>query len=330
MYALEMVATLAELEALRPQWQTLWRGDVQATPFQAPAWLLPWARHFAPDRVRALAWRERGRLVALLPFFTWQEKLLLAGTGPSDYGDGVFARRSAADTTPLLASLCTVADRLGCANVDLQQVRACSPLLRAATPSGWQSNLVDGDVCPCAPLPEDDGLQCVPARQRKDLAYAMRSLRKITVCALRCVAADELDAAVARIAALHAQRWGARETSGVFADPRMRAFLAAALPELAAAGILRLHVLQAGDEIIAAALVLQAHAAACLYLCTFDTRWSRYSPGLQTIAGAMREAANAGAREFHFLRGAEPYKYRLGAADTCPQRRMLLRDSHIR
>jgi CelD/BcsL family acetyltransferase involved in cellulose biosynthesis len=65
--------------------------------------------------------------------------------------------------------------------------------------------------------------------------------------------------------------------------------------------------------------------AACLYLCTFDARWSRYSPGLLTIAGAMGHAANSGAQHFHFLRGREAYKYELGAVDTPTYRRRLWR-----
>src|SRR6185503_17518592 len=128
---MKIVSTLAELEALRSDWMQLWRDDTSATPFQAPAWLLPWARQFAPDRTRALVASAAGRLIALLPFFTWQRKLLLAGTGPSDYGDGLFAPGHADAAQPLLAQLCDMARELGCECVDLQQLRPNSPLLRA-------------------------------------------------------------------------------------------------------------------------------------------------------------------------------------------------------
>jgi CelD/BcsL family acetyltransferase involved in cellulose biosynthesis len=70
---------------------------------------------------------------------------------------------------------------------------------------------------------------------------------------------------------------------------------------------------------------VQGHEAAYFYLSGFDPAWSRISPGMVTIAAAMTTAAGEGAREFHFLRGREPYKYRLGAADRSTVRRMLTR-----
>jgi len=40
----EEVTTSAEVEALAPAWDDLWRRAPGATPFQSPAWLLPWWR----------------------------------------------------------------------------------------------------------------------------------------------------------------------------------------------------------------------------------------------------------------------------------------------
>jgi CelD/BcsL family acetyltransferase involved in cellulose biosynthesis len=314
---MQTISTLNKLAALRSEWTALWRADAGATPFQSPAWLLPWARHFAPDRVRALALREGGYLIALLPFFTWQGKLLLAGTGPSDYADALFAPDAIARAAQLLAGVCAAAQELGCDGIDLQQLRPTSPLLDAATPPGWTSQISDGEICPVAAGPS--------VQRRKNLDYALRALRREAEANFGLVGADELDAALARIAALHAQRWGEREQSGIFADPRMHAFVREASAALAAAGLLHLHVLRIAGEIAAAALVMQGHAARYLYLCTFDTHWARRSPGALNVDAAMRDAAQAGAREFHFLRGREAYKYQFGAIDTPTFQRRLLR-----
>jgi len=324
---MEIVTTLGELHTLRARWNALWHADTRATAFQSPAWLLPWAQHFAPERTGAVALHAQDALVALIPFFSWQGKLLLAGTGPSDYGDGLFAGAHV-DAAAVLQALCAVARDLHCDCVDLQQLREISPLLQAPAPSGWQAAISAGDTCPVAMLTGGDGLDGIPARRKKKLAYAARSLQRRADHVVRLVAVDELEHAMAATAYMHAQRWGAREESGIFSDTRMRAFIADALPELAADEVLRLHVLQIGaEEIAAAALVLRNRSAACLYLCTFAERWSRYSPGLLTIAGAMRHAANEGAQQFHFLRGGETYKYDLGAVDTPTYRRRLWRHS---
>src|SRR4051794_35890653 len=37
-----------ELAALEPAWWALWRRSPAATPFESPAWLMAWWRHFSP------------------------------------------------------------------------------------------------------------------------------------------------------------------------------------------------------------------------------------------------------------------------------------------
>src|SRR5690348_18311719 len=75
--SVEVLGSLSELAALRAEWWALWHALQQPIPFLSPSWLLCWARHYAPDRTRAIAVREHGVLVALLPFFNWRGELLL-------------------------------------------------------------------------------------------------------------------------------------------------------------------------------------------------------------------------------------------------------------
>src|SRR5919205_457262 len=80
-----------ELTALEPQWWTLWRHCATATPFQSPAWLLPWWDAFAPGPLRAIAGWSGARLVALAPFYlgtgTLGRRLLPLGISLSGYQD---------------------------------------------------------------------------------------------------------------------------------------------------------------------------------------------------------------------------------------------------
>jgi CelD/BcsL family acetyltransferase involved in cellulose biosynthesis len=63
----EIITNGKAFEALAPQWWELWRRCPSATPFQTPALLLPWWRHFAPGQLVAIAvWRE-DRLIGLAP-----------------------------------------------------------------------------------------------------------------------------------------------------------------------------------------------------------------------------------------------------------------------
>ncbi len=114
---------------------------------------------------------------------------------------------------------------------------------------------------------------------------------------------------------LHEQRWHELGEPGALADPRVRAFHAAALPRLAEAGLLRLRALRFGDAIVAATYALRAASGWCFYLSGFDAGHAFESPGTILLGAMIEEAAAEGATELHFLRGAEAYKYAWGAAD---------------
>jgi CelD/BcsL family acetyltransferase involved in cellulose biosynthesis len=68
------IASLAALERLRPEWEALWSEVPDASPFQHPAWLLPWWRHIGRGTLAAVAVRSPvGELVALAPLYLYCE-----------------------------------------------------------------------------------------------------------------------------------------------------------------------------------------------------------------------------------------------------------------
>jgi len=317
----DAVTGLAELRALHGEWQQLWRRCADATPFQAPSWLLPWAEHFAPGQVQALALRSEGNLCGLLPFFTVDGTLLLAGTGPSAYGDGLFAAAPERLATLALSELCAAAVALRCDRVDLQQLRPASPLLTAELPAGWSDQTEAGTPCAVASIRGAGGLEAVSPHWRRNARRSERLLRQDF--ALEFTLGNGGDAG--ELERLHGLRWGAADAPHAFSDPAMHAFLFAALPLLAQDGLLRLHKLTLDGRCAAMAFGLAAHDTLQLYMSAFDPRWSRYSTGLVTILHAMQCAAAEGARQLHFPRGSEGYKYHLGASDCATHRRVLRR-----
>jgi CelD/BcsL family acetyltransferase involved in cellulose biosynthesis len=323
-----VVDGLARLEALAGEWWTLWRADPRATPFQSPAWLLPWARRYAPDRSAAVAMRRDGELVAWLPLFVWQETLLLAGTGPSDYGDALVAAdaANAATGTALLRALAAVADARGCAAIDLRQLRAGSPLLAGAAPRGWRDTLGDDLPCPCVALNEGELFAGASARWRRNLRHAERLLREADACTGRLDDA-EIDVAATALQRLHRLRWSARGEDGVI-DTALEDFLREAIPALHAVGLLRYQRIRIGERFVAAAFAMRGAASAHCYLSGFDPAWSQASPGMAVLAAAMRDAAAEGLQAFHLLRGRERYKYGFGARDRPTFRRRLERSAH--
>src|SRR2546423_211750 len=70
---------------------------------------------------------------------------------------------------------------------------------------------------------------------------------------------------------------------------------------------------------------LAGHERTLAYLHGFDPAYEFESPGTILVGHAIEEAVREGAREFHFLRGRESYKYGWGARDRWNRRRTFRR-----
>src|SRR3954449_11722497 len=86
-----VVREIAALEQLAPEWEALWRRTPSATPFQSPAWLIPWWHAFAPGALFVITVRQAGRLIGLAPFYIEHgdlgRRVLPIGISISDYLD---------------------------------------------------------------------------------------------------------------------------------------------------------------------------------------------------------------------------------------------------
>jgi CelD/BcsL family acetyltransferase involved in cellulose biosynthesis len=120
-------------------------------------------------------------------------------------------------------------------------------------------------------------------------------------------------------------RWRDRG-GGVLKEDRVQQFHALAVPELDRAGMLDLLLCKIGGEIVGIYYGLRDRSRAFAYLLGFDPAWASISPGALLIGHAIEQAARNGAREFHFLRGNEPYKYAWGATDRVSSRIVVPRE----
>jgi CelD/BcsL family acetyltransferase involved in cellulose biosynthesis len=131
---------------------------------------------------------------------------------------------------------------------------------------------------------------------------------------LRLVAEhDDVIDTIDRLGELHQQVRTAQGDRGAFATPQLCEFHRTMAVRLAAAGRLRLHRLDVGDEMAAAICCFRQAGTVSFYTTGYDERWGRYGPGRRVMAAAIRSALEEGATEFDFLRGDEPYKRSWGA-----------------
>lgn len=323
----DVLTTSAQLEALRPEWTRLWRA-VRATPFQAPAWLIPWWRHFGEGTLHAIALRRGGALVGVVPLYVRatpaERRMVLVGTGNTDHLDALLAPELADECgAAALAHLARYADDWDVC--DLQQLAPGSPLLVAPLPARIAEETRADAPHAVATLPLAPAAlagQLSPSL-RRHLAYDRRRAARTGRVRFETADAARLPGLLDALFRLHGARWADRAEPGMLADEAVRAFHAEATAELLALGALRLHALRLDDRVAAVIYGFSDGRCEYYYLGGFDPAYKAISPGTLVIAYAMEQAIQSGARAFDFLRGQERYKYDWGATDRPSYRRLL-------
>jgi CelD/BcsL family acetyltransferase involved in cellulose biosynthesis len=323
------IVEVSELAELVPEWWELWRRSTTATPFQCPAWLLPWWHAFAPGELAVVTVRDRGRLVGLAPFYVENghlgRRLLPLGISLSDYLDVLIDRDIAGAVGEALVTHMDEIDKWQAC--ELSELAPGSAALAVPAPSGWDERVDLCNACPVLTLPDhvEDFPRVLPHRKWRNLCTARNRARRRGELAF--YQADSRTAAdiFAVLVRLHCSRWERRGEPGVLADPRVLQFHREAIPELLQAGSARLYAVQIGGNVVAAYYGFLHGGRAYAYLTGFDPAYSFESPGALAMAHAMEEAVREGAYEFHLLRGNESYKYGWGARDQPSRRRTFWR-----
>jgi CelD/BcsL family acetyltransferase involved in cellulose biosynthesis len=95
----------------------------------------------------------------------------------------------------------------------------------------------------------------------------------------------------------------------------MERFFRRMTAELSREDLIRLYFLELDGQRMASVLAFNSGDEVWLYNSGFDPAYASVSVGLVSKALALRQAIAEGKRCYDFLRGAEPYKYDLGARD---------------
>ena len=305
----------------------LWRADPRATPFQSPAWLDAWWGALGRGERRDVVVHDGERLVAALPMRVSEDdatrRLIPVGAGESDYCDALVDPAASNAAGQLMTALLAAAE--GCDEVFLPDLRAGSPLL-GAVPDGWIADDAPGEICPVLTLPDTGPLlpALTKSQRRKVVHDRHRAEHAGGVIEAMADVAD-IDAALDALFSLHAARWAAAGQPGVLADPRVQAMHRAAAPALAAAGLLRLVTVRFGGRVVAVLLGFADGSRGYSYINGVAADVPGQSFGSMAFATLIERAVTDGAREFHFLRGEESYKYQWGAHPTYTMRRTLRR-----
>lgn len=306
-----------ELTALAPAWERLWRTDADATPFQHPAWLLPWWRQFGHGDLRTVAMYREGELVGLLPFYIYaradgrdgsERHLLPIGMGTTDYLDGLFAPKCTSEE--ICEGLRTLRAAGGWDVAYVNQLRGSSRLLGALQGGKMATRSISSDNCwrmPAARIPD------LPQKIRRGAMYYRNRANRAGNLELAWADASNVLEWFDTFERLQHERWQASGKRGVLADERVVQWHRVALPGLAIAGLLRMYALRLNGEAIAMLYALFDPPERCqrslyVYLPAFSMRRAHLRPGTLMLAFAGEQAADEGVQTIDLLRGNEPYK----------------------
>jgi CelD/BcsL family acetyltransferase involved in cellulose biosynthesis len=326
----EILDSIESLKHLESEWHHVWQCDPEATPFQNPAWLVPWTSHlWGGGKLRILALRKATRLAAVAPFFIWgfgarSEVLRLSflGSGVSDYLGMTSVPEYRAEASE--AVIRWVADPgAEWAEADLQELRPGSALLQAA--SLVRAEVRECSVCPVLKLRTTFADQLAEVRPafRRSLRTADKRLHAAgKVEFVRGDTHNHKDL-LNRLFDLHAKRWEERDQSGMFSTESLCAFHRELTDGTCLNGMLRMYGLTLNGQYLAVQYNLAAKGRTYAYQAGFDPAHGKASPGAVLLAYSIREAIAEGAREFDFLRHPAEFKHAWGALGT-PNKGLLI------
>jgi CelD/BcsL family acetyltransferase involved in cellulose biosynthesis len=303
----------APLAAIRREWADLVERADQATPFQAPEWLISWVEAFRPGWLRTIEVRRDNVLVGLVPLLVYprdgERVLAFAGGGVSDYLDVILDRRWEEQVwQEIVDALTAIADWT---TLELTDLNSHSALLR--TP--FRLFAGEHDRCSGLALPRrpEELWQGLSRHQRANLRNARSRLTNAGGAGIERASKETLPEFLEDLFRLHTGRWALSDQAGMLASESVRWFHRRAAPLLAERGRLRMDRLRLKNRTLAAVYSLVAGERVFCYLQGFDPDFAYFSPGTQLMFHLLEDAIKERRTRFDLLRGQEAYKRHWGA-----------------
>jgi len=317
------IGTAAEFAQLGAEWDSLFQRANPENIFLSFGWMSTWWKHFGKGQLAVIAVRDSdGRLAAVAPFYVARSS---EGLGArrlgfladehvgSDYLNILADARFGAAAGEEIARVLFAHHR--CWDYIELRDTADSPAM-AALKTGLRSRGMcvsesSRRTCRYIPLPPtfQKYLAGISTGLRANYRRRWRALQHEHQA--ECLAVSDA-AALERhfpdLIALHRMRFAQRGGESAFLAPGVPEFHAEAMRVLTAQGFVRLFLLQAGGEAVAALYGFSVGRTFQFYQCGMDPGWVRYGLGQVLIGNAIEQTIAAGHATFDFLRGDESYK----------------------
>lgn len=284
-------------------------------PFMLPPWIAAWLRHFGGGREPHIYQVSAGDvLLGIAPLFVQDcEARLIGSPDVCDYLDFIVAPGRQRD---FFSALVTHLRDEGIVRLNLGPLRPDSAAFTCCTGAAAQFACsvtgADEDVSYELALPADwEGyVSGLAAQQRHEVRRKLRRLEEAGRFAYRSVDAPAaIDAAMDMFLHLFTI---SRPDKRAFMTPAMEAFFRSLARSMALWGLVRLGFLDIDGQPAAAVMCFDYRETVYLYNSGFDTRFRHLNAGVLCKVLSIRDSIERGKKVYDFLKGAEPYKQRLG------------------
>ena len=307
-----------QFDSIAAEWEQLLPSCSTNTPFVTPWWQRTWWRNFGrEDELRLLSVRDNGAVLGIAPLMLVDGVLsFLGGSDLFDYHDFLVPR---GNELSFYSTLFSYLSSLNWHTFDMMSVPEGSPSLRyvpeMAEQRGYASAVREEDKTPTACLPStwDEYMASLSKKNRHEVRRKLRRLESAGDSRQYvCDSPEALLQGMQEFFKLH--RASRPEKAKFLTAPREKFFIDIAV-ELGARGQFRLAFLELDGVKVAACINFEYLDSYLLYNSGYDPSYAKLSVGLLNKVLAIKEAIEAGKLTFDFLRGAERYKYDLGAED---------------
>lgn len=236
-------------------------------------------------------------------------KIEFIGTPDSDYGDFILAEKGEECIKLFIHHLNNLPEKWDCIElIDIPENARCLSILGKIS-----RNLKPVHKCPYAPLPKshDTFLNGLRRKYRKELRRNLRRIQNDFKAEFDDYSGVQSFAeGMHWLFELHQRRWESRESTGVFANQRLRNFHLDIAKSFSQKGWLGLFLLKLSGKPAAALYGFKYMSKYYTYLSGFDPKYSKYSVGSLLFSHVIAKCILEGLAEFDFMRGAEAYKDR--------------------
>jgi CelD/BcsL family acetyltransferase involved in cellulose biosynthesis len=337
MISTRVFRTLDGLQELAGSWNELLERSLNDNLFLTWEWISTWASvYLTGDELFVIAIFDEGQPVAIAPF--WLERIRTARVFPlrvlrligskgvcSDYLDIIVQKKNYSKWLDqmwhqLFGELRSCWDLLEYADA-LSNSKAWTHFHRLADEDNrcLRRDIVRAEVCPYMSLPDrfEDLVSTLSRTRRYTINHSRKRLSELGELQVRiCRRSDEVSEALSRLRELNTRSWRERGQRGSFSTSEFIRFHREVAELSLQHERLLLCSLWAGDHYLGGFYGFVYQAVLYFYIMSVEkSDEKRVNTGDVLLAQCMEEGIRRGCREFDFLRGDEPYKYRWTESD---------------